>query len=95
MQDLWEKVTNVTDNIQQIYIGYKNLIQYRLGMFEESDIAEYKRKKVICNKDCPLQSSILGVAFCDPRKNYYGESGCGCIIEAKLWSESPCPLEKF
>jgi hypothetical protein len=81
--------------IVEIYNGYKNLLYYKLGFFQESDCVEYKDKKKVCNKDCPLYSSILGVGYCNPAKTHEGENGCGCIIEAKLWSESPCPLGKF
>lgn len=92
---MWEKVINLKDQIIEIYIGYKNLILYKLNRFEEEDTLEYKRKKKICTKDCPLQSSFCGIAYCDPTKEHDDELGCGCIIEAKLWSDSPCPLNKF
>lgn len=96
---MWEKVINLKDNLFdnlfEIYIGYKNLILYKLNRFEEEDTLEYKRKKKICIKDCPLQSSFCGIAYCDPTKEHDDERGCGCIIEAKLWSDSPCPLNKF
>lgn len=96
---MWEKVINLKDNLFdnlfEIYIGYKNLILYKLNRFDEEDALEYKRKKKICTKDCPLQSSFCGIAYCDPTKEHDDERGCGCIIEAKLWSDSPCPLNKF
>lgn len=92
---MWQKIINLKDQILEIYIGYKNLILYKLNRFEEEDTLEYKRKKNICTKDCPLQSSFCGIAYCDPTKEYDDERGCGCIIEAKLWSDSPCPLNKF
>ena len=89
------KLENLRDTFHEIYIGYKNLIYYKLGLFERIDTLEYKRKVKICTNDCPLQSSLCGIKYCDPLKEYNGERGCGCIIEAKLWSDSPCPLEKF
>lgn len=95
MFTMQQKIINLKDQILEIYIGYKNLILYKLDRFEEEDTLGYKRKKKICTIDCPLQSSILGVAYCDPMKEHNNERGCGCIIEAKLWSDSPCPLNKF
>lgn len=96
---MWQKIINLKDNLfdqlSEIYTGYSNLILYKLNRFEEEDTLEYKRKKVICTKDCPLQSSFCGIKYCDPMKEYDDERGCGCIIEAKLWSDSPCPLNKF
>lgn len=96
---MWEKVINLKDNLFdnlfEIYIGYKNLILYKLNRFEEEDTLEYKRKKKICTKDCPLQSSFCSITYCDPKKEHDDERGCGCVIEAKLWSDSPCPLNKF
>ena len=89
MLDLWK------EKIEEIYIGYKNLLLYKFGKFDESDCVEYKRKKSICNQSCPLHSKLLGISYCNPRKEFGGENGCGCIIEAKLWSDSPCPLNKF
>jgi len=81
--------------INEIYTGYKNLFFYKLGFFHEEHCTEYKEKKKVCNKDCPLHSSLFGIGYCDPTKTHDGENGCGCILEAKLWSESPCPLGKF
>jgi hypothetical protein len=95
MFTMWQKIINLKDQIIEIYIGYKNLVLYKLNRFEEEDTLEYKRKKTICTKDCPLQSSFCGISYCDPMKEHEGERGCGCIIEAKLWSDSPCPLNKF
>ena len=96
---MWEEIKskfdNLKDTLHEIYIGYKNIIYYKLGLFERIDTLEYKRKKRICTKDCPLQSSFCGISYCDPMKEQDGEQGCGCIIEAKLWSDSPCPLNKF
>lgn len=89
MLDLWK------EKIEEIYVGYKNLLFYKLGKFDEADCIEYKRKKSICNQSCPLHSKLLGISYCNPRKEFDGENGCGCIIEAKLWSDSPCPLNKF
>jgi hypothetical protein len=96
---MWEKVINLKENLfdqlLEIYIGYKNLILYKLNRFDEEDTLEYKRKKKICTKDCPLHSSFFGIGYCDPMKEHDGERGCGCIEEAKLWSDSPCPLNRF
>ena len=90
-----QKIINLRDNLLEIYIGYKNLILYKLNRFEEEDTIEYQRKKKLCTKTCSLKSSILGVEYCDLKKESDGEYGCGCIIAAKLWSNSPCPLGKF
>lgn len=95
MSSLSGKIEDIKDQISEIYIGYSNLIQYKLGRFDEEDTLGYQKKKKICTKDCPLQSSFLGIKYCDPMKEYNGERGCGCVIEAKLWSDSPCPLDKF
>ena len=89
MLEMWK------EKIEEIYIGYKNLLLYRLGVYDESDCAGYERKKSICNQSCQLHSKLWGISYCDPRKEINGETGCGCIIEAKLWSDSPCPLNKF
>ena len=95
MSSLSGKIENIAEQISEIYTGYTTLIQYKLGRFDEDDTLEYKKKKKICNKHCPLQSSFFGIAYCDPMKEKDDARGCGCIIEAKLWSDSPCPMEKF
>lgn len=93
--DCQETFYKIKEIASAIYVGYKNLILYKLGMFEEEDTVEYKEKLKVCNRSCPLYAKHIGVAFCSTSKEYEGERGCGCVLAAKLWSDSPCPLDKF
>ena len=81
--------------IKDIFIGYTNLIKSWFGLFEPETKALRDKRKSICTSDCPLSGKFLGVGYCDPMKTYENKRGCGCIKEAKFWSDSPCPLGKF
>ena len=90
-----EMLKELFKKFSQRRIGYTNLLFYKLGLLEEEVVISYNQKKKLCTKDCPLKSHLFGIEYCDWRKEYNGEFGCGCIIEAKLFSDSPCPLNKF
>jgi len=80
--------------VHAIIVGYTNLFRCRvLNNIDDESVAEYLRKKEFC-KVCPLRSSGV-IKFCSHKKSLNGVYGCGCVLEAKLFSDSPCPLDKF
>jgi hypothetical protein len=81
--------------IEEIYIGWSNYFEWLLGMQSQEAVANYKAKKKVCNKDCPLHTMVLGTGICDPTKTHDKAWGCGCVLVAKRWSDSECPLGKF
>ena len=82
--------------LKEIYYGYKWLILSKFGYWDKDIKAERDRKAKICTEACPLRGKYLGIVpMCDMNKAHEGEQGCGCVIEAKLWSDSECPLGKF
>ena len=80
--------------LNEIRIGYTNLFLYKIGMFAPEYVEPYLYKRKFC-EECPIQSKIMGIAYCDPNKEVDGEYGCGCVRDAKIWSDSECPLGKF
>lgn len=78
-----------------IVVGYTNLFRYRvLNNIDDESVASYLQKKVICG-ECPIKGRFLGIPVCSHKKSLNGVHGCGCVLEAKLFSDSPCPLDKF
>ncbi len=93
--DLKQWWYRVRGTAEAIIVGYSNLFRYRvLNNISDEYVDEYKRKKAIC-KECPLRGRMLGIPVCSTKKEVNGVTGCGCIEEAKLFSDSPCPLDKF
>lgn len=84
----------IKDTLPQIYIGWRNLILFRFGYVDAQEQEVFLWKKTVCNKSCPLYKDGI-VSFCSTKKEHDGINGCGCVIDAKLWSDSPCPLGKF
>lgn len=71
--------------IEQIWIGFKNLI------FKDEKIEiEAERRLKICF-ECPIRSG----GICSKQKEYNGVKGCGCSLKMKSRSGSPCPLKNW
>ena len=78
-----------------IVVGYTNLFRYRvLDNIDDESVESYLQKKQICGT-CPIRGRFLGIPVCSHKKSLNGVHGCGCVLEAKLFSDSPCPLDKF
>ena len=95
MFNLQQKIDTLVDMVHQIYLGYSNWLNFKLGRLPEVQVLKHDIKAKLCTKECPLRGRYLGVQVCDINKTYTGRRGCGCVIEAKLWSDSLCPLNKF
>ena len=95
MLNLQQRLNTLVDMVHQIYLGYSNWINYKLDRLPEAEILTHHAKNKLCTKECPLRGKYLGVQVCDINKTHGGRRGCGCVIEAKLWSDSLCPLNKF
>lgn len=109
MQNLWKKIIKFakcefyvwedryykySNTLGEIKVGYTNLILYKLGLFTPEHVKPYKDKLAIC-EGCPLSGMKFGLKVCDNNNTYQGVEGCGCVLAAKLWSDSPCPRELF
>lgn len=88
-------IQDFKEKLNDIFWGYLNLLNSKLGRLPEADVLKHDIKAKLCTKECPLRGKYLGVQVCDINKTYTGRRGCGCVIEAKLWSDSLCPLNKF
>jgi hypothetical protein len=92
---LWEdRYYKYSNTLSEIRVGYYNLLLYKLGMFTAEYVKPYEDKLEIC-EGCPLSGKRFGLEICDNRESYQGIEGCGCVLAAKLWSDSPCPRELF
>jgi hypothetical protein len=65
---------------KEIYDGF-----YKLIFKDEKVEVEAERRLKICF-ECPFKGERLGIPKCNK---------CGCIIKAKVRSESKCPIGKF
>lgn len=86
---------SLINTVKDIFDGYKNMMLAKIGLIDENSIIKYEEKAEFCNKNCPLFEVRFGLGFCSSRKEFEGIIGCGCIREAKLWSDSQCPMGKF
>jgi hypothetical protein len=93
--DIWFSLLEFKGLLNDIFMGYYNYWRAVFNLINEDEIEKHDIKADICTKACPLQGKMFGVTVCDFRKEHDGERGCGCVISAKLWSDSPCPLGKF
>ena len=82
----------ILEQLKLIWFGWYNFIYYKLGRIDDPQlVAEYERKRKVCNSGCPLFS----MGFCSSFKEHNGTNGCGCFTKAKNWIESACPLERY
>ena len=93
--DLWFNILEFKCLLNDIFTGYYNYWLAVFNLIDEEEIEKHDKKADICTSTCPLRGKIFGVTVCDFRKEHEGERGCGCVISAKLWSDSVCPLGKF
>lgn len=87
------KVGEIWRILGDIATGWYNYWLAIFNRIEQEEIDKHDAKALICTKECPLRGKILGASVCDARKEFDGVSGCGCIINLKLWSDSPCPRD--
>jgi hypothetical protein len=95
MWNLQQKIEDFESLLKEIVNGYLNLINARLGRLPVEEVIKHDLKALACNPTCPLYGKMLGIPVCDIRKRHGIYRGCGCVREAKLWSDSPCPLKRF
>ena len=91
----FEQIKAFQETLKEIVNGYSNLINARLGRLPVEEVIVHDIKALECNSTCPLYGKILEIPVCDARKKHGIYRGCGCVREAKLWSNSPCPLKRF
>lgn len=94
------QLIDIYNLLYNIFIGYYNWCLSYFDLMDELEVEKYNKKASLCTSECPLRGKVFGVTVCDARKSTvgldgYDVEGCGCVISAKLWSDSPCPLGKF
>ena len=90
-----EKIKEYYYILLDVSLGIYNKFLYKFGFLEADIVESYEEKKKFCTTNCPLSGYKFGSRVCDDRKEFEGERGCGCFLGLKLFTDSPCPLDKF